>query len=72
MEGAMNGEYFEENVKMDIDDKTHLQNIHRKNIESVKYSCTQCDKEFTLRRSLKTHIESINEKVKFPCVQCDK
>ena len=35
MEGATNGEYFEEDVKMDIDDKTYLQNARRKNIKSV-------------------------------------
>ena len=59
MEGATNGEYFEEYVKMDIDDKTYLQNVRRKNIKSVhekiKYSCSQCDKEFTQQGYLKTH-----------------
>ena len=52
--------------------KTHLQNIHRKNIESVKYSCIQCDKEFTLDRNLKTHLKSVHKKIKYPCNQCDK
>ena len=35
------------------------------------FSCKSCEKQFTTKGNLKTHIQSIHENIKFPCQQCD-
>ena len=37
----------------------------------VMYSCDHCDQQFTLKRNLKTHIQSTHGDVKYACNQCD-
>ena len=47
-------------------------NNHTKEFKKgVKYSCNQCDHQFTQQSSLKTHIRSVHEGVKYACNQCD-
>ena len=60
MESTENGEYFEEDEKLAIDDKTHF----------VKYLCKFCDKYFKSKH-LKTHIKSVHEQIKYPCNLCE-
>ena len=36
-----NSEYFEEDVKIEIDDKKYIQTVHT---EKIKYPCNQCAK----------------------------
>ena len=40
--------------------------------EGSKYSCNQCDKQYTQSSHLKRHIKDAHEGVKFSCKQCDK
>ena len=37
-----------------------------------KYTCPECDKQFSKRCNLKQHIQSIHEKVKYTCPECGK
>ena len=41
--------------------KTHIKS------EKIKYSCNQCDQQFTRQESLKTHNQSVHEKIKYSC-----
>ena len=75
-------EYFEEDVKMETDDKTrpplmtHLCDICRKHFKfqaahkEIKYACKQCEYQATTKCSLKRHIKSVHQKVRYPCNQC--
>ena len=47
--------------------KTHIQSVH----EMIKYSCDQCEYQFTRQSNLKRHILSVHEKVRYPCDQCE-
>ena len=38
----------------------------------LKYVCNQCDRQFTAKKSLTRHIQSIHEGVKYACNQCDQ
>ena len=48
--------------------KRHIQSVH----EGIRYSCNQCDLQFTRKGSLNLHIKTIHEGLKFPCNQCDQ
>ena len=55
------------NSNFQISTQSNIQSIH----EGVKYTCNQCDQQFTQNTSLTKHIKSIHEDVKYPCNQCD-
>ena len=40
-------------------------------VTSNMWQCELCDKEYTSKGNLKTHVQSIHEGRKFPCQQCD-
>ena len=63
MDTTEQGEYFEEDKKMEIDTK-------RSNL--VNHVCDICNKNFNSKGVLRRHFESDHEKVKYPCIQCDK
>ena len=48
--------------------ETHVQSVH----EEMKYTCTECDKQFSEGSGLERHIQSIHEQVKYTCTECDK
>ena len=37
--------------------------------EGIKFSCAQCEEQFTSQYYLKRHIESVHEGIKFSCDQ---
>ena len=39
---------------------------------AVKYTCNQCDKQYTEQKYLTRHIQSVHEGIKYACNQCDK
>ena len=42
-----------------------------KNSPLKKYSCSKCNKEFLIKKSLDAHIKSIHEEKKYQCKQCE-
>ena len=55
-------EYFEDDIKTGIEDKT--------TIFLVKKSCDICKKVFKSKVSLRNHIQ-IHKEIKYPCTQCE-
>ena len=58
----INLEYFEEDVKIEIDDKPGL--------DVVKPVCDICKKYFKSKSVLRNHISSVHKGIKYPCNQC--
>ena len=43
----------------------------RREVVNGKYKCHQCDKTYSHRRQLTSHIQSKHEGIKYPCDQCN-
>ena len=56
-------EYFEEDVKMEINDK--------KRIHLVNHKCDICSKDFKSKSVLRKHIQAVHEEIKYPCNRCE-
>ena len=48
---------------------THINNVHKR----IKHKCFHCEKEFSQKQNLNSHIKSIHENKKkmYPCSLCD-
>ena len=63
MESTENREYFEEDVKMDIDEETRL--------HFLNHSCETCNKYFNSSGALRKHIQYVHTEIRYPCNQCE-
>ena len=39
--------------------------------EGVKYKCIQCEKEFTQKVNMSTHVKEVHEQIKYWCTLCN-
>ena len=68
-----------EDANVEIERQTITRSITRNYValkkvsttDGVKYACSQCDKQYFDRSSLRKHIQSKHEGVKYACNQCE-
>ena len=48
--------------------KTHIETVH-KGIR--KHACPYCDKRFSQKANLRTHVKTLHEELRYPCYQCE-